>query len=306
MSKRLIFCFIWLAMTSLSFAQCLLFVYILMTPPSTNQERFDSDWLRFFVATASVAYHYFVAMLAQSLNSSRFQIHLIWILGLVLVTPVVKVVCCSGFMLRYHMLTHVPQVLPKTYCFRLRFISLHEAQAAAFYPFALTSLALHLYSTWLTFIAPWLHAPDAKDRLYTNALNLNSRISEGPLKALRDDPALAAIVWDVVFSFVSIVMWTVISSGSLYGMIRCTINPMVDSHQIPRAEGVSDTIQRTDADTIDAWIARAREDIRPMRLAEVDESEPHNLALCLFLGIVGGLGYASAGALGAGPWELYL
>jgi hypothetical protein len=224
----------------------------------------------------------------------------------------------------------------------LRFLTIHGAQVDAFFVSGLCSLGLHLRTTYLTFIAPTVVTPNEDiSRFYVNRLDVSRRRSElGLAGLLHFDPSLGAVAWDVMFTFIALLIWTVVSSASIWGMVRSTMNPYIITKQIPYWDNMDDIVfegntrrqmasvrivyrqhrsRYTDQEMIEEWENRGRAGTNPreaprpryqspdMSIRTYEERSkgapvpPHqNVAIAMFLGLVGGLGYTAAGALGAG------
>lgn len=261
---------VYIAMTSLSLAQCCLFFYILMTPPVRRLPRFDSRWLLGSVIVVGSFFIWNVYRFSAKVGDSRFQMHLLWLLLSGLAIPILQL------------------MIHRKSSWNLRSHGLYEAQVHVFFPGAILAFVIHLFSTWISLFGPGVHDYNPYAELLhrtPHAVNKYRRFAE-----LKEDPALAAVACDVMLSFLISIIWTAISSASVWGIVRCTMNPYAKTGQIPFLDD--------DVEDVTPGVRRYRHSLTPL------ESPHHNVALIILLGFFGGLGPATAGALGSGAKEL--
>ncbi|TIA77685.1 hypothetical protein D6C76_04554 [Aureobasidium pullulans] len=325
--------FIWISMTSLSCAHCLLFYFILVTPPLLHGKRYVSDWLHKMTAFLTIFQHLAAYSLMHTLNTASYQKYLLYMMAVPLTVPIIAL------------------LLPKQPSYRLRFVTLHEAQTYVFLTSGYVSAFLHLYSTytiWWKAVETDINKPDY--RLYLNQADAIQRGNEfGWLwyNLSAKDPSFGAITWDVLLTLASLLIWTLVNRSSYWGMVRSSFSWLVRSHQMPIWDGSQDIVddgrtraemrallrnddlypelprsQMTDAGMIAEWDARAEigravamirkppMPYEPSRLPgwlQTVWSYVGEVVLAVILFGIGGLGWASAAVLGAGPkkWPVH-
>ena len=229
---------------------------------------------------------------------------------------------------------------PKPAKWRMGCLSVWQAQVSVFWPSAVMSFLLHSLATMSLIWSdiPDIHTARLELLHHIGTPNFLERIRlavYGAIWALSDDSVMGAIGYDVLLSFVALAAWTFVYPVSLRGILRCTLSPSIKTHQIsflnedgevPRSvpvrtdprdkhpktryhSPIPEVEQRLRAKEAEKRrlmrVANALEKARYPEMVSDDESElAHSTALTLALGMFGGLGVATAGALGAGGNEL--
>ncbi|KEQ93801.1 hypothetical protein AUEXF2481DRAFT_90108 [Aureobasidium subglaciale EXF-2481] len=269
---------VWIAMTSLSCAHCLLFLFILLTPPARKPYWYNTEWLHGIIGCVSLAQHIFVWQMMYFLNSPFFQRQLLFTSLLTLLVPLLS------------------WIVPKTPDHHRRINSVQESQTKVYFTTGLLSVTLCLFSKYVIF---WRTVTDPEDhianRLYLDHLDIRHFFVgiSGLLKILKDDPSMGAVVCDGIFTFLLLLTWIAVSSVSLGGMIKCSIHPTLE------------TRQRTVWDPRnDLGRALARAPQPPAYSSWVGEHLFWKCVVATALYLFGGLGWAAAAILGAGGVRL--
>ncbi|KAG9829972.1 hypothetical protein KCV05_g13774, partial [Aureobasidium melanogenum] len=268
--------FVWVAMTSLSCAHCLLFVFILLTPPSRGTSWFDIEWLHLIVGVVSLAHHIFAWLMMATLNSPLFQRSLLFTSILPAMLPLIS------------------WIIPKVNNHHRRLISISEAQTKIFATTGFLSLLLHAWSTYLIFFRTVVTNPaHPSHRLYLNQSDVHHRFMKlSLLDFLKHDPSMAAMACDVVLTLVFLLSWIVVSMTSLWGIIKCSLNPFLETGQR--------TVWDNRHDLGAALAGRNRD-----RVAIVSTEPPlRKMVIALALWALGGLGWMAPAVLGAGPTKM--
>lgn len=79
-------------MTSLSCAHCLLFYFILVTPPLLHGKRYVSDWLHKMTAFLTIFQHLAAYSLMHTLNTASYQKYLLYMMAVPLTVPIIALV----------------------------------------------------------------------------------------------------------------------------------------------------------------------------------------------------------------------
>lgn len=269
--------FVWVAMTSLSCAHCLLFVFILLTPPSRGTSWFDIEWLHLLVGVASLAHHILAGLMMFTLNSPLFQRSLLFTSVLPMMLPLIS------------------WILPKVNNHHRRLISISEAQTKVFATTGAMSLLLHACSTYFIFFRTVVTNPESPAyRLYLNQSDVHHRFMKlGLMDFFKHDPSLAAMSCDVVLTLVFLLSWIVVSLMSLWGIIKCSVNPFLETGQR--------TVWDNRHDLGAALLAGRNRD-----RAAIMSTEPplRKILIALALWALGGLGFVGPAILGAGPTKM--
>ncbi|CAD0086334.1 unnamed protein product [Aureobasidium mustum] len=266
--------FVWVAMTSLSCAHCLLFGFILLTPPSRGSSWFDIEWLHMLVGVVSLAHHVFARMMMYTLNSPLFQRSLLFTSIFPMMLPLIS------------------WILPKVNNHHRRLISISEAQTKVFATTGILSMLLHAWSTYLVFFRTVVANPaNRSHRLYLNQSDVRDHFMKlSLLDFLNHDPALTAMSLDVVLSLVFLLSWIVVSLASLWGIIKCSINPFLETGQRTVWDNRHD---------LGAALLNGRNRDRAAIMST--EPPPRKMLIVLALWALGGLGFAAPAVLGCGP-----
>jgi hypothetical protein len=264
--------FVWVAMTSLSCAHCLLLMFTLLTPPVKRSNRwFDIEVLHVVISLLSLAHHIATGWMMVVINSPLFQRQLLVTLIIPLILPPL-----SWF-------------LPKVDNHYTRLISISEAQSKVFLTTGLLSFALHLGSIcYMSYGEQYVNPEDLSYQIFFNRSDVDDRIRLGMMDLLKHDPSVAAMCWDVMLTLFCLLTWIVVSEVSLWGMIKCSMNPWLE------------TGQRTVWDNrMDLGAALGR---RHSPHIVISRREPPfwKMVLAVIFWLFGGLGYAVAIVLGAG------
>ncbi|KAI4728495.1 hypothetical protein E4T49_03840 [Aureobasidium sp. EXF-10728] len=266
--------FVWVAMTSLSCALCLLFMFILSTPPSRGTSWFDVDLLHWVVGLLSMAHHTFAWLMMPTLNTPLFQRSLLFLSMIPLVLPLIS------------------WILPKVNNHHRRLISISEAQSKVFWTTGILSFGLHAWSTYIIFFKDVVTDPEnASYRLYLHQSDVHHRLHTLSLvDFLNHDPSLAAMSFDVVLTLIFLLSWIVVSTISLWGMMRCSINPTLHTGQR--------TVWDNRGDLGAALAGRREEGV------VWEEPALGKVMIALAMWPWGGLGWTASAVLGAGPMNL--
>lgn len=267
--------FIWVAMTSLSCAHSLLLAFILLTPPLRDERWFDIDVLHTVVGFVSLAHHVATGTMMLAINSPLFQRQLLVTTALPLVLPLLQ------------------WILPKVDNHHRRLISISEAQSKVFLTTGLLSLALHLVTMWFMFYGTAVvNAEDLSYRIFVQRSDVVDRFRLGLVHFLEQDPSVAAMCCDVMLTLLLLLIWIPVNTVSLWGMIRCSMNPWLE------------TGQRTVWDNrLDLGRALARSN-EPRVIVERREPAFWRIVLAVGLWVIGGLGWVVPAILGAGARAL--
>jgi hypothetical protein len=265
--------FVWVAMTSLSCAHNLLLMFTLLTPPvKKSHQWYNIEWLHVVVSLLSLAQHIATGCMMIVINSPLFQRQL-------LVTMIIPSI-----------LPLLSWFLPKVDNHHTRLISISEAQSKVFLTTGLLSLVLHLVSIF--FMSYGKQFINPADLSYQIFFSRSDRIRLDLMDLLKHDPSVAAVCCDVMLSLFCLLTWIVVSQVSLWGMIKCSMNPWLE------------TGQRTVWDNrLDLGAAFGPPSQRGGRLMR-REPPFWKIVLAVIFWSFGGLGYVVALVLGAGTKNL--
>ena len=267
--------FVWVAMTSLSCAHSLLLAFILLTPPLRDSRWFDIEVLHTVVGLVSLAQHVAAGMMMLAINSPLFQRQLLVTTALPLVLPL------------------LPWILPKVVSHHRRLVSISEAQSKVFLTTGLLSLALHWATMWFMFYGTaFVNAEDLSYRIFVKRSDVDDCFRLGLVHFLKHDPSVAAMCCDVMLTLLLLVTWIPVSTVSLWGMIKCSMNPWLETGQR--------TVWDNNLD-LGAALARAHE---PRVVVSRSEPAFWRLVLAVVLWVLGGLGWVVPAVLGAGARHL--
>jgi hypothetical protein len=154
----------------------------------------------------------------------------------------------------------------------------------------LLSLVLHLVSIF--FMSYGKQFINPADLSYQIFFSRSDRIRLDLMDLLKHDPSVAAVCCDVMLSLFCLLTWIVVSQVSLWGMIKCSMNPWLE------------TGQRTVWDNrLDLGAAFGPPSQRGGRLMR-REPPFWKIVLAVIFWSFGGLGYVVALVLGAGTKNL--
>jgi hypothetical protein len=267
--------FIWVAMTSLSCAHSLLLTFILLTPPLRSARWFNIEVLHAVVGLLSLAHHVATGMMMLAINNPLFQRQLLITTILPLLLPLLS------------------WILPKVNNHHRRLISISEAQSKVFLTTGLLSLALHLVTIWFVFYGTAVvNAEDLSYRNFVKRSDVDDRFRLGLVHFLKHDSSVAAMCCDVLLTLLLLLTWIPVSTVSLWGMMKCSMNPWLE------------TGQRTVWDN-SANLGAALERAYGPRVT-VSRSEPAfwRMVLAVVFWVLGGLGWVVSAVLGAGTRHL--
>jgi hypothetical protein len=268
--------FVWVAMTSLSCAHCLMLMFVLLTPPLKNRhDWYNIEVLHIVVSLLSLAHHIATGLMMIAIDSPLFQRQLLATMIIPTILPLL-----SWF-------------LPKVDNHYTRLISISEAQSKVFLTTGLLSFALHLVSIYfISYGKQFVNPEDLSYQIFFNRSDVDDRIRLGLMDLLKHDPSVAAVCCDVMITLFCLLTWIVVSKVSLWGMIKCSVNPWLE------------TGQRTVWDNrADLGAALGPPSQRSGRLVR-REPPFWKMVLAVIFWLFGGLGYAVAIVLGAGPRDL--
>jgi hypothetical protein len=268
--------FVWVAMTSLSCAHNLLLMFTLLTPPvKKSNEWYNIEWLHIVVSLLSLAQHLATGCMMLVINSPLFQRQLSVTMIIPLILPLL-----SWF-------------LPKVDNHYTRLISISEAQSKVFLTTGLLSLALHLASIFfMSYGKQFINPEDLSYQIFFNRSDLDDRIRLGLMDLFKHDPSVAAVCCDVVLSLFCLLTWIVVSKVSLWGLIKCSMNPWLETGQR--------TVWDNRMDLGAAFGRPSQPGWRVMR----KEPPFWKIVLAVIFWLFGGLGHAVASVLGAGTQNL--
>jgi hypothetical protein len=266
--------FIWVAMTSLSCAHCLMFMFIILTPTTNDHHWFDIEVLHAAVGLLSLAHHVATGMLMITINSPSFQRQL-------LITTIIP--------LLFPLLVWI---VPKVDNHHRRLISIWEAQSKVFLTTGLLSVLLYWVTNWFIFGGTAVVNPeDLGYSVFLKRSDVLDGFRLGLRKFLEQDASVLAVSCDVMLTLLVLLTWTPVSSVSLWGLLKCSVNPWLETGQRPVWDN---------ALNLGAALARANQP-RP-----VQPREPPwwRLAITVCLWMFGGIGCAVSAVLGAGVRRL--
>ena len=278
-------------MTSLSCAHSLLLAFILLTPPLSDMKWFDVEVLHIAVGGVSLAHHIATGMMMLAINSPLFQRQLLITTALPLVLPLLQ------------------WIVPKVHNHHRRLISISEAQSKVFLTTGLLSLVLHWITTWFMFYgASVVNAEDLSYRIFVNRSDVHDRFRLGLVQFLEHDPSVAAMCCDVMLTLLLLLTWIPVSTVSLWGMIKCSMNPWLETGQrtvwdnrldlgaaLPRSNQPRADEPRANEPRANVPRANVPEAYVPMR-----EPAIWRMVLAVGFWVLGGLGWVVPAILGAG------
>jgi hypothetical protein len=268
--------FVWVAMTSLSCAHYLLLMFTLLTPPLKNKhDWYDIEVLHVVVSLLSLAHHIVTGWMMIVINNPLFQRQL-------LVTMIIPSI-----------LPLLSWFLPKVNNRHTRLISISEAQSKVFLTTGLLSFVLHLGSIYfMSYGKQFTNPEDLSYQIFFDRSDVDDRIRLGLMDLLKHDPSVAAVCCDVMLTLFCLLTWIVVNKVSLWGMIKCSMNPWLETGQRTVWDNRSD---------LGAALGPPSQ-----RSGRVMRREPPfwKMVLAVIFWLFGGLGYVVALVLGAGTQNL--
>jgi hypothetical protein len=268
--------FVWVAMTSLSCAHGLLLMFTLLTPPLISNKWYNIEVLHVVVGLLSLAHHVATGMMMMVINTPLFQRQL-------LITTIIPLI-----------LPLLSWILPKVDNHHRRLVSISEAQSKVFLTTGWLSLALYAATAWFMVYGMAYVKPESLSyKLFLNRSDVEDRFRRGLVDFLKHDPSVAAMYCDVMLTLFFLLTWVVVSAVSFWGMIKCSMNPWLE------------TGQRTVWDNrLDLGAALGGR--RPVEGGYLIRTEPPfwKMVLAGAFWVIGGLGWAVSIVLGAGTRNL--
>lgn len=226
--------FAYLGMCSLTFAQNLLYIYVLLAPISASRGSSSNIWhpqveILFMAALAEVACLGSILFIP---NAAHLPVLVLASASLPIMVALLSAV--STWFCRGMLMLILVQFLPQQFLTRYKdAAALRIAHQSLFTWLTGLSLILNIISGWTAIRVnlperkrfPTLHRFFHPNEPQPSQFYRAMVSVENVLWALSDHPAISAIGWDVLLSMVSLCAWTVAGSVSAEGILRCTLAP---------------------------------------------------------------------------------
>ena len=185
-------------------------------------------------------------------------------------------------------------ILPTRNNHHRRLVSIWEAQSKVFFTTSLLSFLLYHISNYFMFYGTAVVNPEHLSySVFLNWSDVLDHVRSGMVAFLKRDPSVAAMAYDVMLTLVVLLSWIPVNTVSLLGMMKCSLNPWLETKQR--------TVWDHTLDDLGPALAAAYER-RPVQFRR--EPPWWKLPITVALWVVGGIGWAICAVLGAGTRHL--